>query len=53
MAMDRDVHVVGREGSPISDSAYNSGPGKPDAPDQLVSFLNLIDYYEFSLLERL
>ena len=39
--MDRDVHGLGREGSPISDSAYNSGPGKPDAPDELVSFLNL------------
>ena len=51
--MDRDVHGLGREGSPISDSAYNSGPGKPDAPDHLVSFLNLINYHEFSLLERL
>ena len=40
--MERDVHVAEREGSPVSDSAnHNSGPGKPDAPDELVSFLNL------------
>ena len=41
--MDQDHHGIGLDEGPISDSssALNSGPGKPDAPDELVSFLNL------------